>query len=294
VTVPCSDGARARGDQLLATASRVDRWLLVEQPGPWGPPALPTARMPPALARHLTAAAAAAGARLLLLRRPYRTGPDRTVYVVDSVPGRERLLHRRLTDDALLTEPLPFDGDGAGWQEADGPLLLVCTHGKHDRCCAVRGRPVFDVLAFHFPERTWECSHIGGDRFAPNVLVLPDGLYLGRVDPSVAVPVVAALMSGVVPVAHLRGRSSRPQPVQAAELFARAELGRDDADDLRPAGHRAEGPDRWRVRLTGAAGRADVEVLVRRDRAEQTAVLTCQSTDGKLAPVFVCEALELL
>jgi (2Fe-2S) ferredoxin len=294
VTLPCSDGARARGDQLLATASRVDRWLLVEQPGPWGPPTLPTARMAPELARRLTAAAAAAGARLLLVRRPYRTPPDHSVYVADSTPGHERLLHRRLTDEELLTEPLPFAGDGAGWEEVDGPLLLVCTHGRHDQCCAVRGRPVFDTLSAHWPDRAWECSHIGGDRFAPNVLVLPEGLYLGQVDPAQAVPVVTALLAGRLPVAHLRGRSSRPQPVQAAEQFARARLGRDLADDLFPAGHRAEGASRWRVRLSGTGGRPDVEVLVRREATEHLVLLTCQSAEAKVAPVFVCEALELL
>ena len=46
------------------------------------------------------------------------------------------------------------------------PMLLVCTHGVHDTCCAVRGRPVAAALARRWPEATWECSHVGGDRFA--------------------------------------------------------------------------------------------------------------------------------
>ena len=68
-----------------------------------------------------------------------------------------------------------------------GPILLVCTHGVHDTCCALRGRPVAAALAARWPGQVWECSHVGGDRFAPNVVVLPDGFYYGNLDPETAV-----------------------------------------------------------------------------------------------------------
>ena len=65
--------------------------------------------------------------------------------------------------------------------------MLVCTHGVHDTCCAIRGRPVAAALAAEWPGQVWECSHVGGDRFAPNVVVLPDGFYYGNLDPESAV-----------------------------------------------------------------------------------------------------------
>lgn len=300
MTELCSTAALQRGEPLAGTASRVSRWLLVEQPGPWGPPSVPTARMPTAAARALTAAAAAAGARLLLLRRPGRPGTavaGRQVFVVDSRPGHERLLGTLAGGDealAALAQALPFEGPvPAIWTTLSEPLLLVCTHGRHDRCCAVRGRPVAQELARHRPDRTWECSHTGGDRFAANLVVVPHGLYFGQLTPSQAVDVVRAHEDGRVVVEHLRGRSSRPTPVQAAERFARAEFGRDRLEDLVPVAQQAAGPDRWTVRLAGSGAPA-VEVTVRYDRDIPPVLLTCGAAEPRAAAQFRCEALEVL
>ena len=291
MTTPCSDASRARDEPMLATASRVARWLLVEHPGPWGPQSLPLARLEPALGERLTAVGAAAGARVLLLRRPLGVPgpPGRHVYVVDSRPGRERVLASVVPDDeTLLRLELPFAGaPPADWHAVPGPLLLVCTHGRHDQCCAVRGRPLAAALSALRREQVWECSHIGGDRFAANLLVLPQGLYLGRVPGEEAAAVVEALESGRLPVAYDRGRSSLPSPVQAAQHFARAATGRDRLDDLLPALQVGAGSDTWRVVLSGPGG-PDVEVVVAYDRAGsgRAEVLTCSADEAKVAPLF--------
>ena len=295
MTLPCSDASRARGEPLVATASRVERWLLVEHCGPWGPPTVPLARVDPAVAAHLTAEAARYGARLLLLRHPrgIECPPGRNVFLVDSREGRESLRHRHFADDdELARTPLV---EGTGFAPAEGPLLLVCTHGRHDRCCAVRGRPVAEVLAGRYPERTWECSHVGGDRFAANVVVMPEGWYLSRLEAAEAPGVVADLRAGRLPVAHLRGRSSSPLPVQAAEHFARAQTGRDGTDDLRLLRQVADGADTWTVRLAGAMDLPDVEVRVRYERAAlEPARLTCGAEQDSAAPQFACLGLTVL
>lgn len=284
-----------RGEPLPATASRVERWLLAEHCGPWGPPTLPLARMDPAVAAHLTAEAARLGARLLLLRHPRGVAcpPGRNVFLADSRDGQESLRRRHFADDAILLDtPL---ADAAGFVPADGPLLLVCTHGRHDRCCAVRGRPVAEVLAARWPERTWECTHVGGDRFAANVVVLPQGWYLARLEAADAVPAVEALHAGRLPVPNLRGRSSSPLPVQAAEHFARTQLGRDGADDLRLLEQTADGADTWTVRMAGARDLPDVEVRVRFERAARPpALLTCGAAQESAAPAFSCLSLTAL
>jgi hypothetical protein len=156
----------------------------------------------------------------------------------------------------------------------------------------VRGRPVAEALAARWPDRTWECSHVGGDRFAANLVVLPEGHYVGRVEPAEAVDAVTRLGAGRLPVPHLRGRSSLPLPVQAAQHFARTQTGRDGADDLQLAEQHPEGTDAWRVRLRGAVGLPDVEVRVRYDRqATGPARLTCDAQEAKTAPQFACAAL---
>ncbi|MDP9392751.1 MAG: hypothetical protein M3Q27_00150 [Actinomycetota bacterium] len=55
-------------------------------------------------------------------------------------------------------------------------------------CCAVSGRPLAAALTAAYGDRVWECTHLGGDRFAGNVAVLPHGYLYGRVSPAAARP----------------------------------------------------------------------------------------------------------
>ena len=284
----CATTSLERDEPMSASASRVERWLLVEHRGAWGPASVPSSRLPLAVARALGATAATARARLLLLRRPAGVdcGEGRWVFAVNSRPGAEQVLARHITDDdELLTLVPPYGPVPEGWHVVDEPLLLVCTHGRHDRCCATRGRPVAKALATAHPRTTWECSHVGGDRFAANLIVLPDGLYLGRLEADDVVGIVAALAAGELPAEHLRGRSSLPLPTQAAQAFAREQLGRWGRDDLAPLEQENAGPDAWRVRLGGSP---TVDVVVRYDRTGDGSkhVLTCGADEAKHAAVF--------
>ena len=269
------------------------RRLLVEHRGAWGPESVPTSRMSQFLARSLAQQARTALARLLLVRRP--AGEPRTdgrwVLAVDSRPGHESTWARHVPTDAELVhlDP-PYGRDDAAltgdalWQRLEAPQYLVCTHGRHDRCCALRGRPVAKVLAAARPGQVWEASHVGGDRFAPNVVVLPSGLYLGRVEADEVVDVVTSLEAGTLPPGKVRGRSSLPLPTQAAQQFAREATGRWGVDDLAPSLQEIAGPDAWRVVLGGGSS---VEVVVRYDRSGdgQAHALSCDQ-EPKVAPLF--------
>lgn len=287
--VPCSDASRARAEPLTATASRVERWLLVEHRGAWGPQSVPSTRMTQNVARALAQTAAGAAARLVLVRRPHGApqSDGRDVFAVDSTPRAERIRTRHVDDDTDLAK---LGWEDAEWGAYDGPLYLVCTHGRHDRCCALRGRPVAQALSQVHPERTWESSHIGGDRFAPNLVVLPEGLYLGQVEAGDVVRLVEDLTAGRLPAGHVRGRSSLPLPVQAAQAFAREALQRWGSAELALVEQTGAGPDSWRVRL----GNPDVEVVVRYDRTGGgTHRLTCDAEQDKPVPVFRQVSLRL-
>src|SRR5262249_29131373 len=114
-----------------------------------------------------------------------------------------------------------------------GPLLLVCTHGKHDRCCARYGRPLYEALRDEADEGwVWQCSHVGGDRFAGNLVVLPEGLYFGRVGPDDAWTVLEEYVAGRIHLPCYRGRSRYPFRIQAAEQAVRERAGLTGIDDL--------------------------------------------------------------
>ncbi len=120
------------------------------------------------------------------------------------------------------------------------PLYAVCAHGTHDVCCAIRGRPVAAALDRVRPGQVWESSHVGGDRFAANVLVLPSGVLYGRVVESAAGALVEAVDRGGVLHQHLRGRVGFQPDVQAAMALAYRER-----PDLRVADVRVgRGPHR--------------------------------------------------
>src|SRR6266536_819344 len=60
-----------------------------------------------------------------------------------------------------------------------------------------RGRSLYQALAELAEEDwVWQISHVGGDRFAGNVVVLPEGLYFGRVGPGEAWPVLEDYLGG--------------------------------------------------------------------------------------------------
>ena len=110
---------------------------------------------------------------------------------------------------------------------------LVCTNGARDPCCAIRGPAVAQALERALPGQVYECSHLGGHRFAANVLVLPEGLLFGRLDARDALALAAELEGGRLPLEHLRGRTRYEPEQQAAEILARRQLGLTGLGDLR-------------------------------------------------------------
>lgn len=196
----CSDSARLRDDPRIGTAPPAMRWMLVEQNGGWGRDALTSLDAPAVVRSHLERALAESGARLQLIRRPGRVGPEREGaprrwFVVDVGAGgvvAQGIVGVGGTDGeraASVAAALqsPVDGLSAGRPRDDRRFVLVCTNGRHDVCCAVRGRPVAAALAALRPDDVWETTHTGGDRFASNLVMLPEGVVYGGLDPGSAV-----------------------------------------------------------------------------------------------------------
>jgi hypothetical protein len=109
---------------------------------------------------------------------------------------------------------------------------LVCTNGARDPCCAIRGPAVAQALERVRPGQAYECSHLGGHRFAANLLVLPEGLCFGRLDARSAPALAAELEAGRLPLEHFRGRTAYEPEQQAAEILVRRRLELAGIDDL--------------------------------------------------------------
>ena len=274
----CSHESEARNEPLAGTASTVRSWLLLEHPGPWGRDAPTDTRLPEGLGAEIRRRCDETRVRPLLIRRtPGNASTGRMrCFAIRSGPGTPWIETTTLGEigDALS---LKLDdlgrGERPGLDAHDGSLFLVCTHGRRDVCCAERGRPLAVELSNAYPEETWESTHIGGDRFAGNLLAFPHGLYFGHVEAEDAAAVADAYVDGRLSLEHLRGRSSSPMVVQAAEIALRRHLGLDGIDAVTFEGNEPDGDVHHATFATGSG-------LVRVTVAVETSAprfLTCRS-----------------
>ena len=213
MTASCSALARDLAEPLAGSAPTTAAWLALEQPGAWGRRAPGDSHLPPDVARALQTRTADLPIRVVLIRRPGRhpdlgpTGP-RTLLVAR--PGRQPQLRRISLPDpwalldldlAALVEPGPLPGppDAA-------TVVLVCTNGRRDLCCARNGREAADQLNGDGRFEVWESTHLGGHRFSPTVLLLPGGWLFGG-------PAAVEMATS-----SCRGRTDLTAEAQAAEL----------------------------------------------------------------------------
>jgi hypothetical protein len=244
----CSDAARLRGDDNAATAARVDLWLLVEFAGTWGRNPIRDAALPDDVREALAhATSVLPRSRLVFIRRRLVANNGCRVYLARSTP-KPALATADLASVAELAT-FSFTALLEQLAPAEKPLILVCTHGQHDSCCGKRGYPLYDALRCNDALDVWQCSHIGGDRFAANALVLPWGLYYGPVEAADAQTFASTVLRDEIYLSGFRGRSTFGRAVQAAETFVRRESGLLARDAFRVVERQDLGDGRTRVQL---------------------------------------------
>lgn len=259
----CSELTRTLGEPLIGTAPVATTWLALEQPGPWGRQALTGSHLDPTVGADLERWADGTGVKPLLIRRTGRHADDHrparhTVLVAHAGPGPRRLHHVEVGDLAAV---LAWDAAalGAGrWlpgEPVTGAVALVCTNGRRDRCCAVHGRVLAGGLAER-PDRVWECSHLGGHRFAPTAVLLPAGAVYGQLDADRLSSAWAAAERNELTLDGLRGRSPLAPPAQVADAAVRRSSGTLALDALAVSEPRAVEAGRWAVDVRRTDGRS--------------------------------------
>jgi hypothetical protein len=281
----CSDAARHRGDDNIGSASRIDVWILVELPVTWGRNPIHDAVLPPDVRDALKRASAdIPRSRLVFIKkRTECLGPVR-VYIVRSAPRVSTLTLELESLDEVAGVPFVELSTQHSAVVTD-PIVLVCTHGQHDSCCGRRGYPLFDALRQQEGLDLWQCSHIGGDRFAANAVVLPWGLYYGPVEPRDARALADSIAREEILLPSYRGRCTMSRPVQAAETFIRRQtriLGR---DALRFVSREALDEEQIRVRFRELSGRV-YAATIERFIAHDAARLTCTAMHDDPIPSF--------
>jgi hypothetical protein len=212
-----------------ATAPTESRaWLLLEYDGLWAEQAAQTAL--PAPLGKLAIAADELGIRVQLIRRPRRETPGDHVYAGWTAGPEPWLVET--TADGLDLVALAAGAQLAGTRV--GPLYLVCVHGRRNRCCAQFGGPLAKELASRYPVETWETTHVGGHKFAANLVLLPHGLYYGPADLAAATGAIEAYQRGEVTAHRYRGRAGQDVQAQEAGYAALARAGHMPVNALIP------------------------------------------------------------
>lgn len=282
----CSATSESLHESAFGSAASAKAWVCLEQNGPWGRVAATESHLDPELGRQLDAASRQAGARFVLIRTPGRHADDhpgsheRPQVLLACADVRRPLLLRAELASAQQLAALDVEalvrGDvdavraslpGVSLTWHDAPALLVCTNGRRDLCCAVRGRPVALEAARTRPGQVWETTHTGGHRFSPTGVLLPTGQTLARMDVDLAVEALDAAADGriapdLVGSVHDRGLSALDAPVRAAvsavrELVSEVVLG-SLTGSAEPVAD-----DRWAVTVSHEDGRTWTAEAVR-------------------------------
>lgn len=268
---PCSDATAAAAEPLIGSAPDAVGWVCLEQNGPWGAKAWTDSHLDADLGARIESLASEHRVRPTLIRRPGKhadpgTSTERQVLVAHTRPGRSWMLRGAVPSPATLLD-LDWAAVAAGDLDAvrasaptlvptDDPVLLVCTNGTRDTCCARLGRPVALAAAAVDPEHVWEATHTSGHRFAATTVLLPAGVLHGQVLD--ATGLLTAARRNQLVLTGYRGRSTWSSGAQVAEEHVRRTegvLGLDDLDvvpevDAWSVRHR-DGR-RWWVAVTSA------------------------------------------
>ena len=272
----CAPAYLASGLPIIGSApSEMTGWILLEHPGPW-----PKKGLPHDIDADLRSWLEARPERVQLIHRVERRSvrTTRRVYVsagfdvlaTIELPSLDDLgRHLGAIEAAHDATAVGVPTIPDGFEIVAQAPLLVCTQGRRDICCAQWGRPAAIALVEAFGSgRVWETNHLGGHRFAANLVVPPGAFYHGQIEPDRIVDLAHDLLAGRLPLKTLRGRSGIPAAAQAAEYFVRRDLGLTGIDDVAgvapvdSAEHGEPITSAWQVSTAAGTSRA---ARIRRD-----------------------------
>jgi hypothetical protein len=208
------------------------------------------------------------------------------------------VLRFSLDDYSRLTE-FDFASLISGKPPADehtfrDPLFLVCTHGRRDKCCAKFGYPLYKSLRESAGQSVWQSSHVGGDRFAANLLCFPHGLFYAHMTADTGKAIIKDYEESQLALQNYRGRACYSYPVQAAEFFIRSESGLSGIDDLRYLAHVRLGEERWQIRFLQRNAGLVHEVKVSRFMSDFQNYVTCHAAEVRPMPQFRLDDYEIV
>ncbi|MBD2501565.1 sucrase ferredoxin [Anabaena azotica] len=193
----CADNTRQIGEDVIGSAVDYQTYILIECPQPWLANAF-SSRWVPSSLRILVEEVnkAKLPVRFLLIANELTHKAEYTTLLI--YQKQEGLSRGYINHEFKLSHIEQVADVVRKWLWGKRPDaetatnitrdILVCTHGSYDKCCARYGNSFY----FHAHAtitnlklentRIWRSTHIGGHRFAPTAIDLPEGRYYGLLD----------------------------------------------------------------------------------------------------------------
>lgn len=273
----------------MGTASaHTSVWFLLEVPRPWAAKALAVNDLLPQVNERLQRwVEDIPKSRVVFIKKNNRPVNNPKLFVVISEDYDQRIHRFDLNDDYLNIEHVPVAEVVADPQHlsriADpSPLFLVCTNGKRDNCCSKFGLPIVKAFEDDGDENVWQCTHLGGHRYAAVVGAFPQGLYYQLFDPAGVSAFRQNIIQNHVPLQGLRGRTAYASGEQAAEIFLREQT-ENMADDAYRLTRSTQKDDVWQVSFQNGA--KTYTVTLTQSMSEPFAA-GCEGGKTKPAPIF--------
>ena len=238
---------------MAGTAVSNKVWLFLEVNQPWAAKATSDNNLPQPVQAWLAEQGALVNGRLQFIKQPrgQRTGWTFFVAIFADTGSRVYRFDLAAYED-LFGLDLPSIVAGKADYAAHLTTemqLFICTNGKRDVCCALQGMALLRALAAQVGQAAWQTTHLGGHRFAPTLLALPDGVTYGRINPQEAPQLLTHLQDGTLWLEKLRGRACYEPVVQVAEQFLRQETAEFHVDTYQHAATETPAEGVWQVQF---------------------------------------------
>jgi len=225
----CKDSSSDANEHLYGTVPKVDHWLLLEYPEHWEKDALEKSSIPESVKDEINKCLnSLENSRLQLIQRELHSDGPINFYYINSTEFEPKSYHFQFDKYEELLEldliGLIEKGDISN-SLTDEKIAIICTHGAYDSCCGKYGVPVFNELDKNSNFSVWKSTHVGSHRFSANMVMLPEGIYYGRVSPENVSEIADTHLKGEISLDNFRGRCCFQQAAQVSEYFLRKQLG---------------------------------------------------------------------
>lgn len=229
----CFDDSLQSSEHLFGTVPNVNFWILIEYKDSWEKKAFNNCNIDADVKSVIRKLAGRyTKSRIQLIKNGYSNKDHIKLYIAITTETQKELFEFKIASYRDILE-IDFNNELSDSTLKTDPVLLICTHGSYDNCCGEKGLELFNHITKDEKDfEVWKTTHLGGHRFAANLLILPDGIYYGRINKQNYDKIRKSHRSNHLEINMLRGRCFYTAGVQAAEYYLRSKLDYTDHDNI--------------------------------------------------------------